>query len=75
MGPATASATGLESAREITAATAITGAIHIDRQEATRSARRLRSGSPDGLHSRSRLCVISIRQTVRTTASRLKNAS
>ena len=37
--------------------------------------RLLRSGSPDGFHSSSRLCVISIRQTVRTIASRLKNAS
>ena len=43
--------------------------------EPARSVRLLRSESPDGFHSRSRLCVISIRQAVRTIASRLKNAS
>ena len=34
-----------------------------------------RSGSPDGFHSSSRLRVTSIRPSVRTIASRLKNAS
>ena len=75
MGPATASAAGLDSARVIAAAAAMTGAIHMVRHEPARSVRLLRSESPDGFHSSSRLCVISIRQAVRTIASRLKNAS
>ncbi len=76
MGPATANATGLESVRSMTAAPARAGAIHMDRQKApTGPLRSLPSGSSDVLHSRSRLWVTSIRQPVRTIASRLKNAS
>ena len=75
MGPATANAAGLDAARVITAAAAMNGAIHMVRHEPTRSVRLSRSESPDGFHSSSRLCVISIRQTLRSIASRLKNAS
>src|SRR3990170_1328138 len=72
MGPATANDRGLESVRYITAATARTGAIHMDRQKEPRSVRPLPYRLSDVLHSRSRLWVTSIRQPVRTIASRLK---
>jgi hypothetical protein len=78
-GPATASTIGVDAASWMATPMAITGPIHIDRQERASSLRARwsgwRSASLEGFHSSSRRRVISSRQLVRTIASRLKNAS
>ncbi len=75
MGPATASAAGIDSSKTSAVEMAITGAVHIDRKEAARPVRPLRSVALDGSHSRRRLRVISIRPAARAIASRLNIAS
>src|SRR3972149_5203407 len=75
IGPDTAKTAGPEIMRKITAAVAITGAIHIVRQEAARPVLLLRPVSFDGFHSSSRLRVVRVRHIVRTLASSEKNAS